>query len=242
MSDVPSNEKLARMYETSDENDGYKAMKLYISKLNPESDAFFQYPKKQWNYDDEVWYDARPIGFNKLDNMLERISEAAKLSKMYTNHSVRATAITLWSNAGIQNRHIMAISGHRSEQNPAHYNTQPSTSQLQHCSEVLSRSLTAKCIYSSGTAIDSRTQIQEKIEMTAATTSSSYVGSLFNSYTIQQADVHINFGSDSSNRHILDSSMFFSLNVSKYLYHKSMFEILFGVDNEKMFRNLAMPS
>ena len=242
MSDVPSNEKLARMYETSDGNDGYKAMKLYISKLNPKSDVFFQYPKKQWNYDDEVWYDARPIGVNKLDNMLESISEAAKLSKMYTNHSVRATAIALWSNAGIQNRHIMAISGHRSEQSLAHYNTQPSTSQLQHCSEVLSRSLTAECIYSSGTAIDSRTQIQEKIEMTAVTTSSSYLGSLFNSCTIQQADVHINFGSDSSIGHIVDSSMFFSLNVSKYLYHKSMFEILFGVDNEKMFRNLAMPS
>ena len=201
MSDVPSNEKLARMYETSDENDGYKAMKLYISKLNPKSNAFFQYPKKQWNYDDEVWYDARPIGFNKVDNMLERISEAAKLSKMYTNHSVRATAITLWSNAGIQNRHIMAISGHRSEQSLAHYNTQPSTSQLQHCSEVLSRSLTAESAHSSGTAINTRTQIQEKIEMTAATTSRSYLGSLFNSCTIQQAHVHINFGSDSSNGH-----------------------------------------
>ena len=36
-----------------------KQMKLYISKLNPKSNAFFQYQKKQWNYDDEVWYDAR---------------------------------------------------------------------------------------------------------------------------------------------------------------------------------------
>ena len=106
VSDVPSNEKLARMYETSVGNDGYNAMQLYISKLNPKSDAFFQYPKKQWNYDNDVWYDARPIGVNKLDNMTKSISEAAKLSKMYTNHSVRATAIILWSNAGIQNRHI----------------------------------------------------------------------------------------------------------------------------------------
>ena len=30
VSDVPNNEKLARMYETSDGNDGYKAMQLYI--------------------------------------------------------------------------------------------------------------------------------------------------------------------------------------------------------------------
>ena len=119
----------ALMYETSEENDGYKAMKFYIAKLNPKNDAFFQYPKKQWKYDDKIWYDAKPIGVNKLDNMMKSISEAAKLSKDYTNHSVRATAITLWSNSNIQNRHIMAISGHRSEQSLAHFNTRPSTSQ-----------------------------------------------------------------------------------------------------------------
>ena len=75
---------------------------------------------------------------------MKDISRAAELSKTYTNHSVRATAITLWSNAGVQNRHIMAISGHRSEQSLAHYNTRPSTSQLQQCSDVLSRSLNAE--------------------------------------------------------------------------------------------------
>ena len=157
VSDVQSNEKLARMYESSNGNDGYKAMELYISKLNPKSDASFQYPKKQWNYDDDVSYDARPIGVNKLNNMMKSISEPAKLSKMYTNHSVRATAITLWSNSRIQNHHIMAISGHRIERSLAHFNLQPSTSQPQHCSEVLSRSLTAESTHSSGAAINTRT-------------------------------------------------------------------------------------
>ena len=103
MSDVPSNEKLARMYGTTEENDDYKAMKFYIAKLDPKNDAVFQYPKTQWNNDDEVWYDARQIGVNKLDNMMKNISKAAKLSKVYTDYSVRATAITLWSNVGIQN-------------------------------------------------------------------------------------------------------------------------------------------
>ena len=200
VSDVPSNEKLARMYESSEENDGYKAMKFYIAKLNPKNDAFFQYPKKQWKYDDEIWYDAKPIGVNKLENMMKSISEASKLSKVYTNHCVRATAITLWSNAGMQNRHIMAISGHRSEQSLAHYNTRPSISQLQRCIEVLSRSLTAESPFSSGTAINTRSQIQEQIEMTAVTTSSSYLGLLFNNCTVQQAHVHVPFGSDFSQR------------------------------------------
>ena len=72
--------------------------------------------------------------------MMKNISDAASLSHLYTNHSLRVTAITLWSNAGIPNGHIMAISGHRNEQSLAHYNTRPSTTQLRNGSDVLSRS------------------------------------------------------------------------------------------------------
>ena len=68
LSDVSSHENLARMYETPEENDGYKAMKIYLAKLNPKCDAFFQYPKKHWKYDDEVWYDERPIASAGLPN------------------------------------------------------------------------------------------------------------------------------------------------------------------------------
>ena len=77
---------------------------------------FFQYPKKISMALDAVWYEARPLGINSLAKMMKTISEEARLCKVYTNHCVRATAITLRSNAGISNRHIMAISGHRSEQ------------------------------------------------------------------------------------------------------------------------------
>lgn len=43
------------------------------------------------------------------------ISKAAALSQIYTNHFVRATAITLWSDAQISSRHMMNISGHNEE-------------------------------------------------------------------------------------------------------------------------------
>ena len=141
VSDVSSTEKYARMYETEDPNDGYKALKLYLTKLNPKYDSFFQYPRKNWSVGDNVWHEARPVGVNSLDSMMKNISEAASLSQPYTNHSIRTTAITLWSNAGIPNRHIMAISDHRSEQSLVHYNTRPTTSQLRNCSEAVSRSL-----------------------------------------------------------------------------------------------------
>ncbi|KAK3751373.1 hypothetical protein QZH41_010469, partial [Actinostola sp. cb2023] len=56
LKDVTSVEKYARIYETDQENDGYKAMKLYLSKLNPESEAFFQYPKnKNWAPNNPIW-------------------------------------------------------------------------------------------------------------------------------------------------------------------------------------------
>ena len=66
------------------------------------------------------------------------ISKAAALSQIYTNHSVRATAITLWSDAQITSRHIMYILGHRNEESIKHYNTRPSSSHLRQCSDVLS--------------------------------------------------------------------------------------------------------
>lgn len=142
MKDVASTEKYARMYETDEPNDGYRALHLYLSKINPNCESLFQYPKRNWSSADSFWYENRPVGVNKLDCMMKEISKEANLSRVYTNHSVRATAITVMSNAGIPNRHIMAISGHRNETSLAHYNTRPSTEQLHHCSNVLSRSLT----------------------------------------------------------------------------------------------------
>ena len=41
------------------------------------------------------------------------LSRQAELSKIYTNHSLRATSINLMDEAGVEARHIMRISGHR---------------------------------------------------------------------------------------------------------------------------------
>ena len=76
-----------------------------------------------------------------LKNMMKKISKVAGFSTINTNHSIRVTAITLWSNGGVPDRHIMSMSGHRNEQSLAHYNSRPLISQLQNCSDVLSRAL-----------------------------------------------------------------------------------------------------
>lgn len=72
---------------------------------------------------------------------MKDISSAAGLSRIYTNHSVRATAITLWANAGLTNREIMAISGHRNESSLQNYHNMPSVQQLRKCSNVLTVAL-----------------------------------------------------------------------------------------------------
>lgn len=86
-----------------------------------ECTAFFQYPKRQWSPSNRIWYENRPLGIQRSGTMMKEISEAAGLSKKCTNYSVRATAITLWSNARLSNRH-MAIFGHRNEQSLRSYN------------------------------------------------------------------------------------------------------------------------
>jgi len=73
--------------------------------------------------------------------MMKELSKAANLSQVYTNHCIRATAITLWSDAGLSNRHIMTLSGHRNENSLKSYSSRPSSQQLQVCSNVLSSTL-----------------------------------------------------------------------------------------------------
>lgn len=48
-----------------------------------------------------------------LGDKMKRLSKKAKLSRIYTNHCWRATSITLLD--GYKARHVMVISGHKSE-------------------------------------------------------------------------------------------------------------------------------
>ena len=191
LKDVESTEKEARMHETEDQGDGYKALKLFLQKVNPKCTAIFQYPKKNSMALDAVWYEARPLGINSLAKMMKTISEKARLSKIYTNHCVRATAITLWSNAKISNRHIMAIFGHRSEQSLVSYNSRPSTSQLHNCSQILSRAF-------SPSANNHSQPSETSLQSTSFQTKQVATKSLFTERTIQNVQIVFNGSSSES--------------------------------------------
>ena len=100
---------------------------------------FFQFPKRFWKGTEEsVWFKNRCLAVNKIGNMMKELSKAANLSQVHTNYCIKATAITMWSDAGLSNRHIMTLSGHRNENSLKSYNARPSSQLLQVCSNVLS--------------------------------------------------------------------------------------------------------
>lgn len=72
----------------------------YVSKLNDDIEALWQRPLGSFFPDSETWYCKSPLGKNTLGKMMIEISRQGQLSQRYTNHSVRATAITVLDEAG----------------------------------------------------------------------------------------------------------------------------------------------
>lgn len=87
---------------------------IYLSKLNPSCEYFFQRPKYARDMKNpEVWYDNMTLGKNTLGSKMKALSKEAGLSREYTNHCLRATSITLLDS--FEARHVMTVSGHKSE-------------------------------------------------------------------------------------------------------------------------------
>lgn len=79
------------------------------------------------------------VGEHTLGEKMKNISREAKLSKCYTNHSIRATAVTILDKSGFEARHIMAVSGHKNEASIRSY------SKTDICTKKMSETLTTRC-------------------------------------------------------------------------------------------------
>ena len=134
---------------------------------------------------------------------MKEIRTKAKLSKVYTNHCVRATAITLWSQAGLSDRRICHISGHRNLKSLQHYNSRPSSIQLRKCSDVLSTALqgadrtkqkSPQCDepFSQPKAAEVSGRVVETHRRSSTTTiHSEMLGGMFNSCTIGSMQINL---------------------------------------------------
>nr|XP_055042974.1 uncharacterized protein LOC129429980 isoform X2 [Misgurnus anguillicaudatus] len=89
------------------------SLKKYLRKIPPDAKALYLHPKRRFDASDDIWYSTVPLGVNQLSQMLSRMCIEAGTQSHYTNHSIRATAIQKLSDAGLQAREIIAISGHR---------------------------------------------------------------------------------------------------------------------------------
>ena len=86
-----------------------------MTHLNPKNPLMWQQPKYRISKGDNVWFSTGPVGRNKLSSLMHRLSKTYNLSKSYTNHSIRATTVTILDQADFKSRMIMKVSGHRSE-------------------------------------------------------------------------------------------------------------------------------
>ena len=99
------------------------AVKKLLSKIDcKQTTRLFQMAKKHWEKDrDGLWFTGQPLGKNTIVHFMRDISKKANLSKVYTNHCVRATCISRLAEGGVSDHVIMATSGHRSVQSLASY-------------------------------------------------------------------------------------------------------------------------
>ena len=119
-----------------------KTIKSYLSHLNPDNDALFQRPRSPSAKFDpnetKVWYEKCVLGHNSLDNMLRNMLERAGICPYYTNHSLRATTVTVLSSKNVETRQIKAVTGHRSDSSIQSYCERPTLSQFKQMSSTLS--------------------------------------------------------------------------------------------------------
>ena len=94
----------------------------YIEHLNPDNEFLWQYPLQVIKAaNPNVWFGLQKMGKNTLSEFMPDVSTECKLSKRYTNHSVRVTGATILTRMNFSASEIMSVTGHKSVQSLARY-------------------------------------------------------------------------------------------------------------------------
>ena len=125
-----------RMYAQNDENCPVKSFRKYVSALNPNCDAFFQRTNPQFK-DSGIWYQNAPLGKNKIALLMKTISKKAGLSKLYTNHCLRVTSVTVLSRNDVCAENICSVTGHQNVDSVRAYVEKPTDAQRFNMSRYL---------------------------------------------------------------------------------------------------------
>ena len=104
-----------RMYEQpGDALCPYRSLQLYLEKMHPRCEFFFQKPNsfkhgRSWKNPETRWYVGTSLGVNTLCCFMAKISEAAGLSQTYSNHSIKLTSLKALSSAGVSASDISSV-------------------------------------------------------------------------------------------------------------------------------------
>ena len=132
------------VYFTDSDIDPVACFELYRSKLNPNLDALWQKPKAKITGREDFWFENVPVGCDALNDFMKKLSKKAELSKVYTNHCIRATTVTKLNEQGFEARDIMATTGHKCESSIRSYATKCPTTKRRQMSDALSSTLHKK--------------------------------------------------------------------------------------------------
>ena len=108
-------------------------MKAYLSHLNLKLEVPFQKPltgAKFKPFSDVIWYSALPLGHNTIDSMMKNMCLLAGIDPPFTNHCVRPTTVNILSSKDMKNRHIRAVTDHKSDASFESYNDRPTFEQF----------------------------------------------------------------------------------------------------------------
>ena len=102
---------------------------------------------KGLHYTDEVWFEHRQVGSDMLERFMKiNLCKSVKLDggSVYTNHSIRATVISMLDCQGFKACHIIALSSHKSESTVKQYSVQCPNTKRKEMFESLSNAIAPK--------------------------------------------------------------------------------------------------
>lgn len=130
-----------RMYATGTPSCPVQSLKLFLSKTDPNALSLFNECNKGALHDEnpmnhDIWYSNKPVKPKKFTSFMPDICKNAG-TRRFTAHSLRTTAITAMSDAGLTDRNIMFMSDHKCEESLKSYCRRPSTEQKKVISTIL---------------------------------------------------------------------------------------------------------
>ena len=127
--------RMNRIYDTR----AIECIELYIAKISrdqPSTDNLF--PRPINNKKSNQFYSSKQVrGESYLGQFMKKLSETLELTKIYTNHCVRCTTVSIAKDKGLSNSDVCLITGHKDARSIDNYD-RPSDERIQMLNSAIS--------------------------------------------------------------------------------------------------------